>query len=143
MIAIQETAFTARPRADIFAYVADFSTVTEWDPGITSSRRVAGEGGVGTRYEVEAGFAGRAVPMIYEVVEYTPPDRIVLRGTGAALEAVDDIRFTETKDGGTRVDYRAEFTLKGRLRFFALPMRPLFARLGRKAITGLSEVLNR
>jgi carbon monoxide dehydrogenase subunit G len=142
MITIQGTVITARTRPDVFAYVADFSKVSEWDPGIAASRRVAGEGGAGTRYEVEATFAGRVVPMVYEVAEHTPPSRIVLRGAAATVDAVDDIRFEETEGGGTRVVYRADFTLKGPLRFFALPMRPLFARLGRKAIGGLDRALN-
>jgi carbon monoxide dehydrogenase subunit G len=142
MITIQETVTSARPRPDVFAYVADFARVAEWDPGIASARRVAGDGAVGSRYEVQAGFAGRVVPMTYEVVEHTPPARVVLRGTAATLEAVDDIRFEETEAGGTRVVYRAEFTLKGPLRLFALPLRPVFARLGRRAISGLDRALN-
>lgn len=141
MITIQEAVTTPRPRPGVFAFVADFTTVSEWDPGIASCRRVAGEGGVGTRYQVEATFAGRVVPMVYEVVEHTPPTRIVLRGTAATLDAVDDIRFEE-EDGGTRVVYRADFTLKGPLRFFALLMRPIFTRLGRRAIGGLGGALN-
>lgn len=142
MISIQETVTTPRPRAEVFAYVADFSKVAEWDPGIASARRVEGDGGVGTRYEVGASFTGRVVPMTYEVVEHVPPTRIVLRGRAATLDAVDDIRFADLEGGGTRVNYRADFTLKGPLRFFALPMRPLFARLGRKAIAGLGRALN-
>jgi carbon monoxide dehydrogenase subunit G len=142
MISIQETTSTPRPRPEVFAYVADFAKVAEWDPGIASARRVAGEGGVGTRYQVEAIFAGRAVPMTYEVVEHSVPERIVLRGAAATLDAVDDIRFEETESGGTRVVYRADFTLKGPLRFLVLPMRPLFKRLGRRAVGGLGKALN-
>ena len=142
MISIQEITSTPRPRPEVFAYVADFSRVAEWDPGIASARRVAGEGGVGTRYEVEATFVGRLVPMTYEVVEFSPPDRIVLRGAAATLDAVDDIRFEELEGGGTRVVYRADFTLKGPLRFFAPAMRPLFGRLGRRAVGGLGNALN-
>ncbi len=142
MISIQETIATPRPRPEVFAYVADFTKVAEWDPGIASARRVAGDGGVGTRYEVGATFAGRVVPMTYQVVEHVPPTRIVLRGAAATVDAVDDIGFEETEGGGTRVTYRADFTLKGPLRFLALPMRPLFARLGRKAVGGLGKALN-
>ena len=72
MITIQETATTARPRPEAFAYVADFTTAAEWDPGLRYSERVSGDGGVGTRYRVGATFAGRVVPMIYEVIEHGP-----------------------------------------------------------------------
>jgi carbon monoxide dehydrogenase subunit G len=142
MITIQETAATTRPRPEVFAYVADFTKVAEWDPGIASSLRVAGDGGAGTRYEVGATFAGRVIPMTYEVVEHDAPTRIVLHGVGTAIEAVDDIRFEEQEGGGTRVVYRADFTLKGPLRFFAFLMKPLFTRLGRKAVGGLEKTLN-
>ena len=143
MITIQETVTTPRPRPAVFAYVADFTKVAEWDPGIRSSVRVAGDGGVGTRYEVGATFAGRVIPMTYEVVEHAVPSRIVLRGLAPTVEAVDAISFEDLPGGGTRVAYRADFTLRGGLRYFGFLMKPLFGRLGRKAIGGLREALNR
>lgn len=143
MITIQETVTTSRPRPEAFAYVADFTKVAEWDPGIRSSARVAGDGGVGTRYEVGATFSGRVVPMTYEVLEHVAPGRIVLRGVAPTVEAVDTITFEETAAGGTRVVYRADFTLKGPIRYVGFLMRPLFGRLGRKAIRGLGEALGR
>lgn len=141
MISIQHSVATARPRPEVFAYVADFEKVAEWDPGIASARRVTGDGGVGTRYEIGARFAGRVVPMTYEVVEHSAPGRITLRGTSGGVDAVDDIRFVEAA-GGTRVDYRADFTLRGALRFAAPLLRPLFRRVGRRAIDGLQRALN-
>jgi uncharacterized membrane protein len=143
MITIQATLTTPLPCPEVFAYVADFTRVAEWDPGIRSSVRVAGDGGVGTRYEVGAAFAGRVVPMTYEVIEHAVPARIVLRGLAATVEAVDAISFEGLPGGGTRVVYRADFALKGGLRHFGFLMKPLFGRLGRKAIGGLRETLNR
>jgi carbon monoxide dehydrogenase subunit G len=143
MISIQETATTPRPRAEVFAYVADFTTVAEWDPGIQSSVRVAGNGGLGTRYQVGATFAGRVIAMTYEVIEYAAPTRIVLRGLAPTVEAVDGISFEDLPGGGTRITYRADFTLKGGLRYFGFLMKPLFGRLGRKAVGGLGATLNR
>lgn len=142
MITIQEAVITPRPRSEVFAYVADFTKVAEWDPGIRSSVRLAGDGGVGTRYEVGATFAGRVVPMTYDVIEHAEPSRIVLRGLAATVEAVDTIDFADLPGGGTRVAYRADFTLKGGLRYVAFLMKPLFGRLGRKAIGGLEAALN-
>ncbi len=143
MITIRETVTTPRPRPEVFAYVADFTTAAEWDPGIRSSVRVAGDGGVGTRYEVGATFAGRVVPMTYEVIEHAAPTRIVLRGLAATVAAVDTISFEEAPGGGTRVTYRADFTLKGALRHLGFVMQPVFGRLGRKAIGGLGKALSR
>ena len=140
MITLTETITSPKPRAEVFTYVADFSTVAEWDPGIQSSTRTSGDGGVGTVYAVEATFAGRVVPMTYEVTGFEPGHRIVLRGIGDAVEAIDTITFADHGEA-TRVVYSAEFTLKGFMRFLELPMRPLFTRLGKKAIGGLREAL--
>ena len=34
----------------MFAYLSDFTTTNEWDPGTVSTERVSGDGGVGTTY---------------------------------------------------------------------------------------------
>ena len=114
MITIQETVTTPPPRPEVFAYVADFTKVAEWDPGIRSSVKVAGDGGVGTRYDVGATFAGRVVPMTYEVIEHAVPSRIVLRGLAATVEAVDTISFEDLAAGGTRVTYRGRLPTQRR-----------------------------
>ena len=53
---------TARPAA-VFAYLSDFTTTNEWDPGTVRTTRVSGDGGVGTTYHNVSKFAGRK-PMI-------------------------------------------------------------------------------
>jgi hypothetical protein len=142
MITIEEAVSTLRARPDVFAYVADFSTAAQWDPGVRSSRRVSGDGGVGSKYLVEAAFGKRVVHLTYEVVEYESPVRIVLHGSAPTLDAIDDIRFEEV-DGGTRVVYRACFSLKGVLRVAGPLFRPAFIRLGRRALSGLERELSR
>ncbi len=141
MITITETVTTTKQRSEVFAYLADFTTVSEWDPGIVASRRASGDGGIGSVYEVTATFAGRHVPMTYEVLEMTSPERIVLRGTGASAEALDTIECFEHGDG-TRVVYTAVFRLAGLLRFVEPLLRGTFRRLGRTAIEGLDRALN-
>jgi carbon monoxide dehydrogenase subunit G len=140
MIRIQGTVVSPRPPEDSFAYVSDFTTVAEWDPGIASSERTSGEGGVGTTYHVVATFRGRPVPMTYEVAELRPQERIVVHGTGSAVDAVDTIEFFPD-DAGTRIVYTAEFRMKGLLRLAEPFMRGMFDALGEKAISGLRTAL--
>jgi len=142
MISIRESITTTRPREEAFAYVADFRTVAEWDPGIEASERTGGEGGVGTTYRVTAAFRGRSIPMTYEVTEHERPDRIVLRGEGAAVHAVDTIEFFD-HDGGTRIVYSADFRMKGLFRLAEPFMGGMFRDLGHKAIAGLDRALQR
>lgn len=141
MITICESVVTARPRPEVFAYLADFTTVAEWDPGIVASRLDTGDGGVGSVYAVTAAFRGREVPMTYEVVGLAAPERIVVRGTGKAVDAIDTIECFD-HDGGTRVVYTAEFRLKGVVRLAAPFLRGVFRRLGETAMGGLDRALN-
>lgn len=141
MIRLTETVTTQRPLAEVFAYVADFTTTAEWDPGIRASTLRSGDGTVGSVYDVRATFLGREVPMTYEVVEYARDERIVIRGEAPTVTAVDTIEVAQP-DGPTVVTYSAQFTLKGPIRFLEPLLRPLFGRLGRKALQGLDAVLN-
>ena len=45
---IERTVTVDRPPAEVFAYLADFTTTTEWDPGTVRTTRESGDGGVGT-----------------------------------------------------------------------------------------------
>lgn len=127
---------------DAFAYVADFTTAAEWDPGIVSSRRVSGDGGVGTRYAVEAEFRGKTLPFAYEVTKLEPGRRIVLHGEGDKATSDDVITF-EAAGGGTRITYEAELRLKGVLRLAEPFLGGAIETMGRKALAGLEERLSR
>jgi carbon monoxide dehydrogenase subunit G len=141
MIRIEETILTARPRDEAFAYVADFTTTAEWDPGIESAVRTSGDGGVGTTFDLEATFMGRTVPVTYEVLEVVPGERFVIKGENDSFVGVDTITFHD-RDGATEIVYAAEFTMKGIARFIEPLLRPTFRKLGRKAVGGLDRALN-
>jgi Polyketide cyclase / dehydrase and lipid transport len=69
-----------QPREDVFAYLSDFSTTREWDPGVVEAERVNGPAvGEGTEFRLVAEFLGRKNELTYRIVEYelssarTPP----------------------------------------------------------------------
>jgi len=43
---ICRTMTTPAPVSDVFAYLADFTTTTEWDPGTVSTTLVSGDGSI-------------------------------------------------------------------------------------------------
>ncbi len=137
---VTETIEVPRPVDEAFAYVADFTTVADWDPGIESSRRVSGDGGVGTVYDVQAEFRGRTVPFTYTVTELEPGHRIVLDGVGEKATSRDTITF-EPAGAGTRITYSADFALKGLLRVAEPFLGGTFRRLARNAMDGLTAKL--
>jgi hypothetical protein len=50
----------------VFDYLADFSTVAQWDPGVSAARLIDGvAGSAGARYLVTAEFFGRKIPLEY------------------------------------------------------------------------------
>ena len=138
---VSEVIEVMRSVEESFAYVADFVTVAEWDPGIHESRRVSGDGGVGTVYEVQAEFRGKRMPFTYTVTAFEENRRIVLDGVGEKATSIDTIVFEASGDGGTRITYSADFKLRGLLRVAEPFLGSTFRALARKALVGLESRL--
>ena len=126
----------------VFDYLSDFTTTTEWDPGTVVTERTGGDGGVGTTYRNVSRFLGRESELTYTVVEWTSPTTFALRGENATVVAHDTMEI-HPEGAGTRVTYTADFTFKGVARFVAPLLRPALTRLGDHAEEGLAEALGR
>lgn len=143
MASFREVIEVPAPLERAFAYVADFTTAAEWDPGIVSSTRTGGDGGVGTAYDVQALFRDKTLPFSYVVRELEDGRRIVLHGEGAKATSDDVISFEPTAAGGTRITYEAELRLKGVLRLAEPFLGGTIRTMGEKALAGLREALSR
>lgn len=132
------------PVEEVFNYVADFANTEQWDPGIKSARQIDSQNiGVGTKYDVVSEFGSSEIPMVYEIVEYEPHHRVVLTGEGDSVGAVDTIVF-EATEGGTRVDYTADLTLKNWMKYLDPLLAPVMRRMvGKKALDGLVDTLGK
>jgi carbon monoxide dehydrogenase subunit G len=127
---------------EAYRYVADFTTVTEWDPGMAESRLVGGEAGsAGAVYDVVALFRGSRVPFRYRIAEAEPGRRLRFEGEGAKARSTDEIVFAPAGDG-TRLTYRAELTMKGIYRLAEPFLGGTFDAMGRKAMAGLKTRLD-
>ena len=82
---ISRTVEVDTPLEKVFAYLSDFTTTTEWDPGSVRTVRVSGDGGVGTTYHNTSTFNGRETELVYEVTELVPQERFALRGVDPLL----------------------------------------------------------
>lgn len=141
MVEIQRTVSSPRSTEEVFAYLQDFTTTEEWDPGTVQTSRVAGDGGVGTRYHNVSRFLGRETSLTYVVEEVQAPHRLKLRGENKTVVAHDTMTLRPTPEGGTELTYRAEFELKGLSRFVAPLLAPAFKKLGDEAEQGLIDAL--
>ena len=146
-VRLREVIEVPRPIEEAFAFVADFANAGHWDPSVERSERVGGpdgvsaSGGVGAEYRLMIQFDGRSLSMIYRIVTFEPPRRVVLNGSSPTVRALDDISFESTPAGGTRITYVADLTMRHVLRLLEPRMKPGFERMGRDALAGMRAAL--
>jgi hypothetical protein len=128
--------------ADAFAYMADFSNARFWDPSVREARRDSeGPVAVGSTFQLVSRFAGRDVPLMYELVAYEPSTRVVLEARKPGFVSRDTITVEATSNGSV-VHYEARLELQGARRVFDPVLQRLFTKLGDAATIGLRATLN-
>jgi hypothetical protein len=133
---------TSRTRREVAAYLTDFSTTQEWDPGVVEAERLdQGPITVGSRFRLVARFLGRRAELTYAIVHHDPGEQVTLRGENATVVSLDTMRFSDSPSGGTRVSYEADLRLKGPLRALDPLLRLAFNRVGDRAAAGLRSEL--
>ena len=134
---------SSRPADETFAYLADFTSTQEWDPGVVRGTRLDdGEIGIGSRFEITVKSL-RESSLVYEVTAYdAAARRIVLRGTNALVISLDEITVVPDASGtGCAVTYDADLRLRGPLKLFEPVLRLSFSTIGDKAAAGLRAQL--
>jgi carbon monoxide dehydrogenase subunit G len=128
---------------ETFAYLSDFSTTAEWDPGIVEARRLTpAPTALGSRFELISNFGGNRQRFEYVVTEFEDGKRVALRGDGEKAVTVDVITVSPAP-AGSRVGYTADLRLKGVLRVAEPLLRGKLVRMCDDAIAGLSARLSR
>ena len=144
---ITRTVDTLTPLDQAFAYLSDFTTTTEWDPGTVETTRKSGDGGVGTVYRNVSSFLGSKTELEYTVTELQDGKRLQLRGVNKTVVATDTMTFTATPAGGTSVTYHAHFDFQGVVGKVAPVLSPVlalaFKKLGDDAEKGMQAALDR
>lgn len=131
-----------KPREELFAYLSDFSSAREWDPGVSrATRSDSGEVQVGSQFDLVASFMGRETPLSYKVTAIEPPRSVTFRGENSNVVSLDTITFAD-RPNGTRVTYDADLTLKGPLKLADPLLKLAFGRIGDKARDGLRDALD-
>lgn len=114
-----ERSFTvSRSIDEVFDYLSDFENTNEWDPGTIQTRRVSGDGGLGTKYQNRSSFAGRETELTYETIGFDRPTFFSARGTNKTATTTDSMTFTRDGDR-TQIRYRADFQFHGLVKLVA------------------------
>jgi len=141
-IQLREQFIVTRPIADVFYYLADFSTISEWDASVISAKKVS-EGAItqGTRFDLVLRSAGRRVPMAYTLTTYQALSHLVFTGKAQGFVAIDSIWLKETPQG-TEITWQADITFEGILAHLLPVMRPSLLKLAKTSMQGLAHALS-
>jgi len=134
------TVSTPLSPAQAFAFMSDVRHFAEWDPGVSTSVRVVGDGAVGSAYDLTVA-PGKTV-MRYQVTACEAPRLLRLVAKTRFLTSVDEIRV-EPAGTGALVTYDAVLTLNGVLGVMDPLLGIAFKRIGDRAAAGLKHALNR
>ena len=141
MTRLHEEIETTLPLDVAFPFVANFANASRWDPGVESSDTLdPGPPAVGSRYALMVRMGGRFAPMEYKVSVLDPMRRVVLRGSGSGVSAVDEIRF-EPSGTGTHIEYTADIRLGGWLRLVQPLLGGSFRKIAKDALAGMEKTL--
>ncbi len=142
MARYRATVETSQAPEEVFAYLSDFSTTADWDPGVVEAQRLDPEVREGARFRVVAKFLGRSSELVYTAIRYEPPRLISLRGENASVISLDTIEVQALPGGGAQVSYDAKLTLKGPARIADPLLGLAFKPVGDRALAGLWRQLN-
>jgi carbon monoxide dehydrogenase subunit G len=127
----------------VFKRVSDFSTAEKWDPGVVEAEKITSDGiDIGARFRIVARFMGRNSELVYEITEFEPGRRVVLRGENSTVLSVDEI-IVEPEGEGSVVKYSADLTLKGPLKLLDPLLGKAFDGIAEKALAGLRDWLRK
>ncbi len=127
-----------RAPADVFAYLADFENIPQWNYAIAETRQIgSGSVGVGTRYR-QVRTLPRHAEDFFEVVAFEPVRSLAVRGDIGPL--FGDISYVLEESGGaTELTNTCELRARGGLGV----LTPLATGQVRSAVAANLGVLSR
>jgi hypothetical protein len=132
----------ARPRAVVSAFAADPDHVPAWYRNIkTVEWKTPRPLAIGSRIAFVAQFLGRRLVYTYEVVEWLPNERLVMRTADGPFPMETTYTWKDAGDGATRMTLRNRGTPHG----FSVWVAPLMGfavrRANRRDLAALRRVL--
>jgi carbon monoxide dehydrogenase subunit G len=101
-----------RSPEDVFAFVADGTTATQWRPGVTDIKLASGSG-LGARYEQGVkGPGGRRIAADYEITAWDPPRELAFAAVAGPVRPTGAYRL-EAIPEGTRLSFSLDAKVGG------------------------------
>jgi Polyketide cyclase / dehydrase and lipid transport len=132
----------ACPRAAVAAYVADPDRATEWYVNIQAVLwQTPRPMTVGSRVAFVAWFLGKRLAYIYEIAEYEPGSRLVMRTSQGPFPMETIYIWEDAPGGATRMVLRNRGAPVGFSRWIAPFMAVAVRRANRKDLVRLKSIL--
>jgi uncharacterized protein YndB with AHSA1/START domain len=112
MAPVTSTIEVARPAPEVFAYVTDPSTMSEWQQGCLSGHMDGSPTHVGSQCTTVRKIGGRAREVTTKITEFDPPRRWADRGTDGPIRAIVAVTV-EPLAAASRVTIEVDFTGHG------------------------------
>lgn len=134
------------PVKEAFARLADLRRFAEWDPGVTLAVQVTPSvsghdgPGLGAAYDLTLAPPSAPLRLRYRVIEFDPPNRIVVEAANRLLCSYDTISVAASTSGSLVV-YDAELRMPFPLALADPVLGPVFNVIGDRAATGLRRFL--
>ena len=136
-----------RPRAEVARYAADPNHATEWYDNVErvewkSAKQKRRPFGVGSRVEFVGALLGRKLSYTYEVVEFVPLERLVMRTADGPFAVETTYTWEDAADGTTRMTLRNRGEPSGLSSRMAAPlMASAMRRANRNDLARLKRIL--
>jgi uncharacterized protein YndB with AHSA1/START domain len=139
---VQVETMIDRSPAEVCAYAGDPSNAPAWYANITSvAWRTEPPMAVGSRMDFVARFLGRTLSYTYEVVEWVPGERLVMRTSDGPSPMETTYTWESAGDGGTRMTLRNRGNPSGFARVAGPAMEKAMRRATTKDLARLKQIL--
>jgi uncharacterized membrane protein len=131
-----------RSRTDVAGYASDPTNAAAWYKNIKSVEwKTQKPLVVGSAVAFEAEFLGRRLVYTYEVADFEPGRRLVMRTADGPFPMETTYSFEHTAQGGTRMMLRNRGAPAGFSKLVAPFMAPAMRAANRKDLSRLKEIL--
>jgi uncharacterized protein YndB with AHSA1/START domain len=133
-----------RPRVEVAGYAADPTHAPQWYANIDSvSWRTLPPVGVGSQMTFVARFLGRRLEYTYEIVDFVPGERLVMRTAQGPFAMETTYTWTDADPGKTRMTLRNRGEPSGFASIAAPMMSRAMRRANTKDLAALKKLLER
>ncbi|WP_309121840.1 SRPBCC family protein [Paenibacillus sp.] len=131
-----------RPREAVSAYAADPDNAPAWYANIDSAVwKTPKSLGIGSRIAFEAKFLGKPLAYIYEITEYVPGERLVMKTAEGPFPMETTYTWESVDGNATLMTLRNRGVPSGFSKLFAPMMSTLMRRANEKDLKKITAIL--